>query len=107
GVMLALFRARHLLFIYNIDVRNELLNNKSLEDLRALATSLIEDTDAIKVLSTYAINYMYLVDRILFDDSGVINAKQLYELGSSYDTTQPNQSLLLIYLYTHCIIGES
>lgn len=107
GLMFALFRVRHLLFIYNLDAREELLSIKSLDEIRALAKELMADQEAIKVLSTYAVNYLYLIERILFDDSGIMDVEVLYRLGGEYETKKQNQILLLVYLYTHCIIGES
>lgn len=107
GLMFALFRVRHLLFIYNVDARKELLSIKSLDEIRALAKELMADKEAIKVLSTYAVNYLYLTERILFDESGIMDVEALYRLGGEYNTENQNQNLLLVYLYTHCIIGES
>lgn len=109
GYMMALFRVRHLLFHFNVDARDELLQIVPLSDLKKLSETLKQDTEALKVLSTYAINFIYLVDSILFPDdksdldsflSTVISASKTYG-------TSPEDSLLKIYLFTHCIIGAS
>jgi len=104
-----LFRVRHLLFIYGVDVRDELLKILPLEKLRATCQKLGQDDEAIKILSTYAINYIYLVEQILFpadfDFSKFL--QKVLVLGQTYNTTDAEQILFLIYLYTHCIIGES
>jgi len=108
GLMLALFRVRHMLYIYNVDARRELVAIKPYDELHGLAVKLSQDEDALRILSTYAINYIYLVEHILFDvHSGVINIESMYKLGDIYKIENKDQILLLIYLYTHCIIGES
>src|SRR5690606_26153383 len=50
----------------------------------------------------------YLVDYILFpNESDDTFVASVYKLGEDYDITEPEQIQLLIYLYTHCIIGEA
>lgn len=108
GLMLALFRVRHLLTIYDVDVRETLLDIYPLEKLRKLADTLRADDDALRVLSTYAINYLYLVDHILFPGGATPPpVERFYRLADVYDTTEPEQIQLMIYFYTHCIIGEA
>lgn len=109
GRMLALFRVRHLLYHYNIDVRDILLELVSLNELQTLSDALQADTQAIKILSTYAINYIYLVDEILYPTPARnldAFATSTIALSKSYGKSAED-SLLLIYLYTHCIIGAS
>lgn len=109
GLMLALFRVRHLLFHYHIDVRDTLLTIVDKATLYELSEKLQSDKEAVSVLSTYAINYIYLVEVILFPresqqfDQFVTDTMTL---ASHYSDT-PEDSLLLIYLFTHCIIGAS
>lgn len=109
GSMLALFRVRHLLTIYNIDARKALLELRPLKEFLELSEKLQNDRDALKILSTYAINYIYLIHSILFSDSTPHTdiAQTSYEIGMSYTLDNPEQVQLLIYLYTHCIIGET
>lgn len=108
GLMLALFRVRHLLTIYDIDVRDALLAIYPLEKLRELSSTLRADDDALRILSTYAINYIYLVDCILYpEDAPAIPIDRLYHLADAYDTSDPQQVQLMVYFYTHCIIGET
>ncbi len=108
GLMLALFRVRHLLYYYNIDVRQDFVDIKQYDDLHSLAETLIHDKDAMRALSTYAVNYIYLVDHILFDvGSNIIDVEYLFNLGDGYDVENKDELMLLIYLYTHCIIGET
>jgi len=108
GLMLALFRVRHLFYYYGADARRNLVDIKPYNELHTLAITLSQDEEAMRILSTYAVNYIYLVEHILYDvHSGVINLEAIYKLGDAYDVENKNQLLLLIYLYTHCIIGET
>ena len=108
GLMLALFRVRHLLSIYDIDARATLLELYPIDKLRSLADAIRNDDDALRVLSTYAINYLYLVDHILYPEGGTPPpVERFYQLADVYDTSEPEQVQLMIYFYTHCIIGES
>jgi len=107
GRMLALFRVRHLLTIYGVDTRALLLELVSVESLYQLSEQLQKDDDAIRVLSTYAINYIYLVEVILFPRNRKLPLSSFLDLGKQYDVSNPENIQLLIYFYTHCIIGAS
>ena len=109
GLMLALFRVRHLLFHYGIDTRDELLAFHGKDALYALSDRLQQDSEALMILTTYAINYIYLVESILFPRNDTPMNSFIHQLPSLADiyTDTPEDSLLLIYLYTHCIIGAS
>ena len=108
GTMLALFRVRHLLFHYDVDIRQDLLRVTSLDTIYALSDALQHDSEAMTILSTYAINYIYLVEVILFP-RGVDMAALLERVIASTSQLKntPEDALLLIYLFTHCIIGQS
>ncbi len=109
GYMLALFRVRHLLFHYDIDARDILLDILPKDELYSLSNTLKNDPQAIAVLSTYAINYIYLVEDILYPHNRVELTQFLTDVlavAQTYTDT-PEDSLLLIYLFTHCIIGAS
>lgn len=108
GAMLGLFRVRHLLYVYDVDVRDLLLTIYSKEELYALSDQIKLDDDALKILSTYAINFIYLVDVILYPrkiDTSFL--EHILNLKESYDISQSEDIQLLIYLFTHCIIGDS
>jgi hypothetical protein len=107
GRHMALFRVRHLSSVYDVDAREDLFKNVSEEDLLSLRDALLEDEEAIKILSTFAINYLYLLERVIRRDETFLRVDRFYDLGKSYDITDLQQIQLLIYLYTHCIIGES
>jgi len=107
GAHLALFRVRHLESVYGIDAREALYASISKDELIALKEALLADDEAMRVLSTFAINFCYLLDRVVLRDETSLPLDHFYDLGLAYDTSDKEQLQLLIYLYTHCIIGES
>lgn len=107
GLSLVLFRIRHLLHIYGHDSRNDVTSLISLEALHALSQKIAADPASIRVLSTYAINYLYLTEELLFEPRVTLPLQAIYEQFDEYDQTDPEQIRLLIYLYTHCIIADS
>jgi hypothetical protein len=110
GYGLALFRVRHLLYVYGVDARQELLELVPLDELNTLAEALKKDHDAMRALSTHAINYIYMVQHVLYNDRISLHDEDIqafYDLGSGYNPHDKMEALLLIYFYTHCIIGES
>jgi hypothetical protein len=107
GAHLALFRVRHLEAVYGIDAREALYECISEAELEALKDSLLADQEAMKVLSTFAINFCYLFERVVRRDENALPLEALYQLGKTYDINDKEQIQLLIYFYTHCIIGES
>lgn len=109
GLHLALFRVRHLLSVYGIDVRDIFFKLAPKRHCLSLEQKLHADDDAMRALSTYAINYTYLLERVMLEreQSPNIHVKHLYNLGDGYDVSNRSHLQLLIYLYTHCIIGET
>jgi hypothetical protein len=107
GIDFALFRVRHLLAVYGVDARQTLLSLVPLAELEQLRQALTNDPAAMRTLSTYAINYLYLLERVILEHDDQIDIAALHDLGKAYDSSDPQQLQLYIYLYTHCIIGES
>jgi len=107
GTHSALFRVRHLECVYGIDAKQSLFNSVSKNNLVKLEYALLNDSDAIKFLSTFAVNYIYLLERVINKDEDSFSIQRFYDLGKTYDTSNLQNLQLLIYLYTHCIIGES
>ncbi len=107
GAHLTLFRVRHLKEVYGIDAREALFSVVSKEELIELRDQLLNDPEALKVLSTFAINYCYLLNKVVLEQANSLPLDAFLELGKSYDTTVIEQIQLLIYFYTHCIIGET
>ena len=107
GIHSALFRVRHLRAIYGVDALPILLNLAGKQRLDELADQLIADEQALKTLSTYAVNFLYLYKVVLLGQDDYIDLKSIIELKAGYDLSDPKQIQLLIYLYTHCVIGAS
>jgi len=107
GLQLALFRVRHLKYIYGIDTRREFESLYPTEKIVALKDSLLNDPDALKYLSTFAVNFCYLTDIVILEQRPSFSIERLYNLGDTYDTNNINEIQLLLYFYTHCIICET
>jgi hypothetical protein len=107
GAHLALFRVRHLKSVYGIDAKQALFNVISEQELVQLKNDLFQDKEALLYLSTFAINFCYLLDRVIRNDEESLDVASLYEAGKLYDLSNKTHIQLFIYLYTHCIIGES
>lgn len=107
GLELAIFRVRHLKYIYNIDIRNDLFALYPKEKINTLKDTIINDKEAVKYLSTFAINFCYLTDIVLNDTRPSFDIEQIYTIGLTYDTNITEEVQLLLYLYTHCIIAET
>lgn len=107
GIHQALFRVRHLRSVYNLDARGVFLEIVPRAELLDLERRLLADPPALLVLSTYAVNYLYLLRRMLLEDEQGIDVKQLAALGQNQVPDDPEQLRLWVYLYTHCIIADS
>lgn len=107
GAHLTLFRVRHLKEVYGVDARQALFTVISKEELIELRDQLLADKEALKILSTFAINYCYLLNKVILETDEPLPLQAFLDLGADYDTTSIQQIQLLIYFYTHCIIGES
>jgi hypothetical protein len=103
----ALFRVNFLLHVYGLDTRDEFLRAFPATEVEALATELLHDEDALAILSTHAVNFLYLYSR-LFGREELFDPEVFLQVGENrYDLSERLHLQLFIYLYTHCIIGES
>lgn len=103
-----LFRLLFAETVYGIDGRAVLKDFVSEKELDELAQALLSDPDAIAILSTHACNFLYLWHRFYKRDERGFDVELLYEIGQRhYNLTDLTHLQLYIYLYTHCIIGES
>lgn len=101
-----LFRITFLKNIYGIDCRNLLFEYISKEDLDRLKSELLNDIDAIAILSTHAVNFIYLYEKV-FNRNEEVEYKAFFEAAKKYNLNDNIHIQLLIYLFTHCIIGET
>ena len=104
----ALFRLRHWLCIYGIDERSLLYELLPKQDVITLINELLADTAAQKTLSTYFINTVYLYEK-LYDSPEInqVEPRQFIEIAKLYNQANTADIQILIYLYTHCILGET
>lgn len=109
GYLGILFKNLFARSIYGEDIRQEIAKHVSEEQLLKLKDDLENDRQALKVLSTHAINYLYLLREYLGDDNCKIDIEVLYQIGRTFSEKEdPRQWIdLCIYFYTHCIIGAS
>ncbi len=101
-----MFRVRHLKEIYGIDLSDDLLDIVKLNQLEELGQQLLADRLAVKWLSSFAVNCLYLLEKL----DGVplkLNPSWFLDLRNEYELKDPIQLNLLVYLFTHCIIAES
>lgn len=106
GIHDALFRVRHLKEIYGIDARAELLNIVGKDSFEQLYEQLIEDVDALRILSRFAVDFLMLYE-ILFERPQRLDSERLLEIAEGYDLNDNTQIHLMIYLFTHSIIADS
>ena len=104
GVEAALFRVHHLLAEYGLDLRDKFLELYPKKQLYNLSDNLIQDEEAFKILSTWAINAIYLTEELFPRGENVIKRMSEMALNLDLDSTNPT---ILSYLYTHIILCES
>jgi hypothetical protein len=95
--------------LYGTEARSKIEDIISGEELTKLYDELSEDSDAIAILSTHAINFMYLYQRYMQQNIILPDMTLYKDITASYpyDLSDPVQLQLYIYLVAHCVIGES
>lgn len=105
---MVLFRLTFLESIYGLDARQTLYELFSKTEIESMLRNLLADTTALAVLSTHAVNVLYLYNRVVLRNDSALDPGVFLKIGKhTYDLTNPIELQLYIYLYTHCIIGES
>lgn len=109
GWHLLLFRVRHLQAVYGIDARRALEQVAPLSQMIVLEQQLLHDREGLSILSTFAVNYIFLLEKVVRDNKTLngISLDLFYDLGDQYDISNPDHLQLFIYLYTHCIINDT
>lgn len=95
---------------YNLDARSRLGELLPLSELQGLYDSLITDPEATAILSTHAVNFMYLYQRYVRKNEVAPHPADFISLALNdalYLPASPLHAQLKIYLLTHTIIGES
>ncbi len=105
--------------LYKLDIRPFVRKYVSDKDFLAAFNELINDPDSVRLLSTHAINFFYLLknyfkDTVSLASAVVVSPYELLDLLPGYELLEkkkivtPETSLKLqTYLLTHAIIGQS
>lgn len=105
---LVLFRLLYLESIYDIDAKHLLSNHFDADQLTEMNNQLLNDVEAVAVLSTHAVNFIHLFAWFQNQPLSPATAYTLFEIGQTqYNPTDKLERLLLVYLYSHCIIGDT
>ena len=105
---LLLFRTHFTLAIYGIDFRKILLDIVPINELNELEHNLLKDEKAMAILSSTAINFLYLYNLFLQENENGMQLEGLLDVvKTQYNLNDKTNLLLYIYFYTHCIIGET
>jgi hypothetical protein len=107
GVHNALFRVRHLKSVYGVDAKPAFLEKVGQVNLDRLSENLAHDDEAVRILSTFAVNFFFLYKFILMGQKDFLDLDNIIRIASGYDMRNKKHTQLLIYLFTHCIIGET
>lgn len=103
GLNLCLFQIRHLKEVYGIDLRDSFTRVVDIDDARDSACELLSDLEALRVLSSFAVNHLYLLDKLY----GLEFDPAIFLKIADYDESDDTQLNLTIYMLTHCLIAES
>ena len=93
--------------IYGIDARQTFFELCDKEDLELQFSQLQKDVEATAILSTHAIIFRISIPIALNNENLLDPASYIAIAQEQYDRSNKIHLQLLIYLYTHCIIGES
>lgn len=101
-----LFRSLFAETLFSRDIRPFIRELVPDEAFRALSAKLSADGEALQVLSTHAVNYLYLA-RLYFAEPREDLAAHLTEALSIPEEGSPEDLELSLYFATHCVIGAS
>lgn len=104
-----LFRSNFAKNLYAIDATPLIKKLASDKELLDLKLKLENNPEALQILSTHAINYLYMLKEYLGEVDSRINIEALYKIGKNYSQKIHGENFIIlqIYFYTHCIIGAS
>ena len=103
GDLLVMERVRPLLTFWGIDLRAEA--REIIGDVRENSEKLLHDIEAVRELSTYAINYWFLGNRILYQtDFDLLEA--LRKVFAGWEVDEKNVTAY-VYAFCHAVIDES
>ena len=100
-----LFRNLFAKTLYGVDLRLDIKKLISDEELLVLRDEILNDDKSIETLSTYAINYLYLLEGYL--NKNFIDPGLFLKIAQGMRAEKEELLRLKIYLLTHCIVGET
>jgi hypothetical protein len=103
-----LLQIMYLRTVYDIDCREEFQNLFSTVAVNDCAKRLLADDTALAMLSSQAINFLYTWAQLHHTHEVLLSPERFLSIGQTkYDRTNIFHLQLLIYFYTHCIIGAT
>lgn len=93
--------------VYEKDIKNLVSKYLSEKQIFDLQQKLLNDPDALRGLSTSAVNFLYFSENYLKKRKAKINPKYLLKVIKDYDPENEKQQRLKIYFITHCVIGAT
>jgi hypothetical protein len=104
----ALLKVTYMKTIYDIDSRDEFFSLFPANEIDQFSEQLYADDQALAMLSSQAINFLYLYEQLIKENPSIVEPQRFLSIGqSAYDLTDKTNLQLMIYLYTHCIIGAT
>lgn len=102
-----LMRSFFLQRIYGIATRPYVAKLFSPAELRKQADDLLHDQSSLAMLSTYALNFLYVYERFYLKHEDTLPLEQFATTEAIYQLQDSEHRRLLTYFYAHCIIGET
>lgn len=102
-----LFRLLFMQTVYGLETAGLFYEFFDKDEVYKLREALLRDEAALAGLSSFALNFLYLLDQFV-NDSNALPLEQLHKVADSrYDASRPLERQLQCYFYTHCIIADS
>jgi hypothetical protein len=103
----ALFYWHYCKNFYQTDKRELVTDLFTINELKEAYDNLIQDKEAVAILSTRAVNFFYMLDNFLGRDE--LDPNKIGSISRFFETSDYDKELLRlkIYLITHSIIGSS
>jgi len=95
--------------IYGVETKDTIKARLPKSQVLDIIKEISKDYDALSVLSTHAINFMYGAERIYGDDEPLFDPSVFVDVMQNKMQKLENKEhvAMVIYLVTHCIIGAS
>ena len=102
-----LFRLLFMHTVYGLENRTALSQFYTDDALTQQHDALLHDSEALAYLSSFGVNYLYLLDRFIRHDESALPLEQLVTVPLRLHRQTPLERQLQLYFYTHCMLGES